>query len=90
MILQPWKNRRRNYFVAYAVRVTPGFPKDFNFGAKRALLIIYGDSQVVDVYPHQEKVPLPGAEKGIITLPKVKIMVTVLRFLREFEAKENT
>lgn len=89
VILQPWKKRRRNYFVAYPVRVTPGFTKEFDFGVERPCLVIHENTWVVDIYPHQEKVSIPSAEGGIITVPKIKIMVTILEFLREFEAMEN-
>jgi len=85
VILQPWRRRRKDYFVAYPVRVTPGLPKDYDFGLKRPCLIIYDlNNQVVDIYPHQERISIPSAERGIITLPKIKIMVSVLEFLREF------
>lgn len=86
VILQPWRKRRKDYFVAYPVRVTPGFPKDFDFGIKRPCLIIYGNNEVVDIYPHQEKVSIPSDKRGIITLPKIKIMVTVKEFLRKLKA----
>ena len=89
VILQPWKERRRNYFVANPVRVTPGFPKDFDFGVKRPCLVIYKNTSVVDIYPHQEKVSIPGTERGIITVPKIKIMVTVLENLWRWKTHKN-
>ena len=87
IILQPWKRRRRNYFVAYPMRVTPGAPKDYDFRLRRPCLIIYANNRVIDIYPHQEKVSIPSAEEGKITLPKIKLMITALRFLREFRAR---
>ena len=80
--MQVLKIRRGGYFIAYRVRVTPGFPKDYDFGIKRPCLIVYESNRVIDVYPHQEEAPIPNVELArIATSPR--LTVTVLDFLRE-------
>jgi hypothetical protein len=79
-VILPLTQGRRGYFVAYAVRVTPGFPKDYDFGLRRPCLAVYGSKGAIDVYPHQENAKLEGVRNP------VRVLVDVLEFLREFKA----
>jgi len=78
---------RKGYYFAYPLRTTPGSAKDYDFGVKRPILIVYRDSRkqwpdVVDVYPHKEKRLIPQLESRANR--SVRTTVTVSNFLRNF------
>lgn len=70
---------RPGYAISYSLR---GAPKDYDFGIKRPMLVVYDTNRIVDVYPHREKVKTSTTIKNIMIEGKVKKTISIQDYLR--------
>lgn len=79
------ENHKPGYYFAYPLRTPPGTRKDYEFGVKRPVLVVYRGLKshdcIVDVYPHQEKALVPDPELSLIADPHPKLTISVTDFL---------
>lgn len=68
---------RPGYSISFALRGAS--PKDYDFGLKRPMLVIYDNNRILDVYPHQEKVETTIPNKNI--KGKARRLISVREYL---------
>jgi hypothetical protein len=87
-VILRWHDEKRkpSYYFAYPLRTTAGSQKDYDFGVKRPIMVVYRNlkaySNMIDVYPHQEKTLVLDAEPALFAGAGSKLTVTVADFLR--------
>jgi hypothetical protein len=69
---------RRGYAISYSLR---GAPKDYDFGIKRPMLVVYDNNKIVDVYPHREEVETSTTIKNIAIEGKAKKAISIQEYL---------
>jgi hypothetical protein len=87
-VILRWHDRTRKpgYYFSYPLRTTSRSAKDYDFGVKRPIMVVYRNpkkySNVVDVYPHQERTRMPDAELPMLAPSTWRLTVSVANFLR--------
>lgn len=70
---------RPGYAISYPLR---GAQKDYDFGIKRPMLVVYDTNRIVDIYPHREKVKTSTTIKNRTIEGKVKKIISIQEYLR--------
>ena len=86
VILQWHDETQKPGYYSYPLRTTPGSAKDYDFGVKRPIMVVYRTlkkySNVVDVYPHQEKTLIPDPKLSLLADSASRLTVSVRDFLK--------
>lgn len=70
---------RPRYAISYPLR---GAQKDYDFGIKRPMLVVYDTNIIVNIYPHREKVKTSITIKNRTIEGKVKKTIYIQDYLR--------